>query len=83
MSDEPVSHTRKERADDLRADWRKGEGSRGASDGLTDDEELDRERAALDASDRIRAEAPEDLETRRRSDQLEREIRQSEKHRGV
>jgi hypothetical protein len=37
---------------------------------------------ALDSNDRIRAEAPDDLETRRRADQLEREIKRSPRNRG-
>jgi hypothetical protein len=48
----------------LRRAWRRS--------GTEEDERRDE---ALDSNDRIRAEAPDDLETRRRADQLEREIK--------
>ena len=62
----------------LRADWRRDEDASNASD-TPEDAEDDRRRQddALDSNDRIRAEAPHDLETRRRADQLEREIKRS------
>lgn len=82
VSERADRHSRSKRAQQLRTSWRKGEDSRGAPEGLTPDEELQRQRDALDASDRIRAEAPDDLETRRRGDQLEREIRDSAQSRG-
>ncbi len=46
------------------------------ADALPYDPLLDQRRTdALDSNDQIRAEAPDDLETRRRADQLEREIK--------
>jgi hypothetical protein len=68
----------------LRADWRNAEGSRTSGSPETETSEAGnrRETDALSASDIIRGEAPDDVETRRRSDQLERELRQSRRSRG-
>lgn len=69
---------RSQRVDRLRADWRTGETRRGGADA---DEQSNadhrREDEALESNDRIREEAPDDLETRRAADQLEREIKRS------
>jgi hypothetical protein len=59
----------------LRAAWRRGEEP---GTPPIEDESAERRSEALDSNDRIRAEAPDDLETRRRTDQLEREIKRSD-----
>jgi hypothetical protein len=73
---------RSQRVRKLRDGWRE--------DGPSDDDvsppgtEADHERRrsrTLDSTDRIRAEAPEDLETRRQADQVEREIKRSDPRR--
>jgi hypothetical protein len=66
---------RRRRTHELQKTWRNGptklEG-RSPTDDVDGDETR---RDTLTSNDRIRAEAPDDLETRRRSDQLEREIK--------
>jgi hypothetical protein len=59
----------------LRKLWRKGGEQEPAEQRSVEDQEQHRRSDALDSNDRIRAEAPNDLETRRRADQLEREIK--------
>jgi hypothetical protein len=78
MSRGEAQGDRSRRANRLRTDWRKGEDAANAPDAPADTE-ADRRRQddALESNDRIREEAPGDLETRRRADQLEREIKQS------
>lgn len=61
----------------LRADWRGRKPDDVTESGQDPGGDDHRRSAALDSNDRIRAEAPDDLETRRRSDQLEREIKHS------
>jgi hypothetical protein len=63
---------RLERVERLRSDWRSA-GS--PEEGNSSTEEAERRGNALVANDGIRAEAPDDTETRRRADQLEREIK--------
>lgn len=65
MSASPGNAGRLRRVLRLRRLWRKG-GEKPYED---------RRANALDSNDVIRAEAPNDLETRRRADQLEREIK--------
>ncbi|HET7200448.1 MAG TPA: hypothetical protein VFI80_06510 [Burkholderiales bacterium] len=70
--------SRRDRTHNLRRSWR-----RNAAPGpspeppASDDPHQKRRTRALDSNDRIRAEAPDDLETRRRADQLEREIKRT------
>jgi hypothetical protein len=66
---------RRRRTHALRTTWRKGPPK--IEDRSADDEAEGGQtrRDTLTSNDRIRAEAPDDLETRRRSDQLEREIK--------
>ncbi len=59
----------------LRKLWRRGGRKDPREERSTDDQASHRRSDALDSNDRIRAEAPDDLETRRRADQLEREIK--------
>ncbi len=59
----------------LRRAWRGNDGEQTDLPASSGEERDDRESDALDSNDRIRAEAPNDLETRRRADQLEREIK--------
>lgn len=74
---------RLQRVDRLRADWRTGDGApRGGDADANANTERRREDEALESNDRIREEAPDDLETRRAADQLEREIKRS-RDRGV
>jgi hypothetical protein len=74
----PAEGDRRRRANRLRTDWRKADDAAHASDASAD-EDADRRRRedALESNDRLREEAPADLETRRRADQLEREIKGS------
>ena len=65
-------------ADRLRDDWRRGEKAAHAGDAPADaDADRQRQDAALGSNDRLRDEAPDDAETRRRADELEREIKRS------
>ncbi|HEX2193755.1 MAG TPA: hypothetical protein VHK63_02195 [Candidatus Limnocylindria bacterium] len=59
----------------LRADWRERRPDDAADAGHDTPAEDLRRSEALDSNDRLRAEAPDDLETRRRADELEREIK--------
>lgn len=69
---------RSQRVDRLRADWRSGETARDRTDANEhSNANHRREDEALESNDRIREEAPDDLETRRAADQLEREIKRS------
>jgi hypothetical protein len=69
---------RQRRTTRLRTDWRRDEeASRASSTPPDADEDRRRQDDALSSNDAIRAEAPDDLETRRRADQLEREIKRS------
>ena len=61
----------------LRAFWRKGGNQEPEGPRSAEDQAEHRRSDALDSNDRIRAEAPDDLETRRRADQLEREIKRT------
>jgi hypothetical protein len=66
---------RRRRVHRLRTTWRKGPAK---AEGVSAADEVEGDRTRRDtltSNDRIRAEAPDDLETRRRSDQLEREIK--------
>lgn len=79
MSGQPGNRDRQRRVRRLRTDWRGRESGNGPESGQAPPHGEDHRKAeALDANDRIRAEAPDDLETRRRADQLEREIKQSD-----
>ena len=59
----------------LRSVWRKENPA--APPVSADAGAMQRTSDALDSNDRIRDEAPDDLETRRRADEMEREIRRS------
>ena len=59
----------------IRRLWRKGGEQDPDQHRSAEDQEQHRRSDALDSNDRIRVEAPDDLETRRRADQLEREIK--------
>ncbi len=61
----------------LRGLWRRGSEQAPDAHRSTEDQAAHRRSDALDSNDRIRAEAPNDLETRRRADQLEREIKRT------
>ena len=77
-SDDQDDQSRLRRVMRLRTAWRTKprEPTPEASSGLRYDPRTDQRRSdALDSHDEIRAEAPDDLETRRRADQLEREIK--------
>jgi hypothetical protein len=60
---------------DLRATWRDTERPEAAEPTADDEARAQEAEDTLDLNDRIRDEAPDDLETRRRADQLEREVR--------
>lgn len=78
MDESEGNHERRRRVRRLRADWRKDTTDRQAAQSQPDlDADRRRDDAALDSNDRIRGEAPDDLETRRGADELEREIRRS------
>jgi len=73
---------RSQRVRKLRDGWR--DDQRTDKDATTPGPEPDHERRrsrALGSTDRIRAEAPDDLETRRQADQVEREIKRSDPRR--
>ena len=75
MTTSPDDRDRRRRVHRLRATWRETEESP-TGDRFPDDEDRAQEvEDTLDLNDRIRDEAPDDLETRRRADQLEREVR--------
>jgi hypothetical protein len=79
MTDQAGDTGRLRRLLRLRAAWRKRPSPPEASTGARSDEQAGQLRSeALDSNDLIRAEAPDDLETRRRADQLEREIKRAE-----
>jgi hypothetical protein len=60
----------------LRTAWRSGASEPDASGDFAENEAASDQRAeTLDSNDRIRQEAPDDLETRRQADQLEREVK--------
>lgn len=73
------SSDRADRSDGLRDAWRGRARGDDRDDRDQPDEPSERGSEALDANDRIRAEDPEDLETRRRADELEREIKRSDR----
>lgn len=76
MSGDPRETERRGRIGRLRDAWRRREGDSGRESA---DEQPDHQRAeTLASNDRIRGEEPDDLETRRRADQLEREIKRSD-----
>jgi hypothetical protein len=80
MTEQESDKSRLRRILRLRGAWRKPRNASAEDDPepLPYDEKSDRRRSdALESNDRIRAEAPDDLETRRRADQLEREIKRS------
>jgi len=71
---------RSQRVRKLRDGWREDERTDDeVSAPATEDHERRRSRT-LGSTDRIRAEAPDDLETRRQADQVEREIKRSDPH---
>lgn len=81
MSQPPGDRSRLRRTLGLRQVWRRG-GQAPEPDSPQGPPGRDEEASsALDSNDRIRAEAPDDLETRRRADQLEREIKHREHER--
>lgn len=63
--------------DDLRDAWRKAERAAHTDAGSDPDAGRRRQDDALESNDRIRDDAPDDLETRRGADQLEREIKRA------
>jgi hypothetical protein len=66
----------------VRAGWRRSENQQRLSQAPeTNETTLQRESDALSSTDRVREQAPDDVETRRRADELEREIRQSRRSR--
>jgi hypothetical protein len=65
----------------LRTKWRTGQPETNTEGESGTDEVTELRSEALDSNDRIRAEAPDDLETRRRADQLEREIKRPDRTR--
>ena len=80
MTEQESDQERLRRVLRLRGAWRKPQMAPSEADPepLPYDEKSDQRRSdALESNDRIRAEAPDDLETRRRADQLEREIKRS------
>jgi hypothetical protein len=78
MADKDRSH----RVRKLRDGWRQGQriDDEPSPPGPESDHEVRRSRT-LGSTDRIRAEAPDDLETRRQADQIEREIKRSDTRR--
>jgi hypothetical protein len=60
---------------DLRRGWRHRGSEQNDPANRNDPEREEDASDTLDSNDRIRAEAPDDLETRRRADQLEREVK--------
>jgi hypothetical protein len=73
---------RSQRVRKLRDGWRSDEpADEDASASTRESEHEVRRSQTLGSTDRIRAEAPEDLETRRQADQVEREIKRSDPRR--
>lgn len=78
MTESDANDGRRRRTRRLRTNWRKDTGESQAAQSLPDrDADRRRNDDALGSNDRIRGEAPDDLETRRRADELEREIKRS------
>ncbi|HEY7332981.1 MAG TPA: hypothetical protein VH859_08510 [Candidatus Limnocylindria bacterium] len=78
MTEPDTNDGRRRRTRRLRADWRKDTNESQAAQSRPDqDADRRRNNDALGSNDRIRGEAPDDLETRRRADELEREIKRS------
>lgn len=76
MSEQEQGASRMRRLERLRSAWRGKPPSAHEPDYMPFDSETDQRRSdTLDSSDQIRAEAPDDLETRRRADQIEREVK--------
>jgi hypothetical protein len=76
VSEEERDQSRLQRVRRLRTAWRKEVPVDDQTDAPPADPNQDQLRTeTLDSNDRIRDEAPEDLETRRRADQLEREVK--------
>ncbi len=75
MSEQPDDGSRLRRILSLRRAWRRSGTEQPADAGPANRDRDERDAGALDTNDKIRAEAPNDLETRRRADQLEREIK--------
>jgi len=70
---------RSQRVRKLRDGWRADEpADEDASPSARDSGHEERRSQTLGSTDRIRAEAPEDLETRRQADQVEREIKRTD-----
>lgn len=78
MSGAPGEENRLRKILRLRRAWRKGAEEHPDDQRSVEDQAQHRRSDALDSNDRIRAEAPDDLETRRRADQLEREIKRGD-----
>lgn len=79
MSPQEGDIDRLQRVRRLRTAWRKGQQTSDPSSAPGVDTAEDQRSDTLESNDRIRAEAPDDLETRRRADQLEREIKRSDR----
>jgi hypothetical protein len=76
MTEEERRDSRMLRVARLLRAWRKRTPSHEQNDSFVSDPAIDQSRAdTLDSNDQIRAEAPDDLETIRQADQLEREIK--------
>lgn len=73
------SSDRADRSDGIRGAWRGRPRGDDRADRDHPGEPSEQGSEALDANDRIRAEDPDDLETRRRADELEREIKRSDR----
>lgn len=82
MTPPQADNDRFRRVRDLLEGWRKREPARDDPSRSQGDEATQRRSDTLASNDRIRGEAPDDLETRRRADQLEREIKRSDRDRG-
>ena len=76
MSPQDAGKDRQRRVVRLRAAWRRDASEPNAPGESAANEVASNQRAeTLDSNDRIRREAPDDLETRRQADQLEREVK--------
>lgn len=75
MTSSADDRDRRRRVHRLRATWRDTERPQTDAPAPDDDDRAREVEDTLDLNDRIRDEAPDDLETRRRADQLEREVR--------
>lgn len=80
MTEEERRDSRIQRVARLLRAWRKRTPSDEQTDSLLSDPAADQTRAkTLDSNDDIRSEAPDDLETIRRANQLEREIKRPQR----